>query len=418
MKNCWLKRLSLLLLCMAMSFSIASCKDDGDAAETAPETQETTQTPSDTELTEPDYKKIACVTPNGYQNFRAVFGNENTALSIPLPKDWTFIGNNSGGYIIMKNSDSIGTLSTSDSLSDNDTSTVVYTAEDTSSGISTKHTIHRYGSGDDAFFRHRIKISFKVGEASHSLFINVAYEELNEVAITRLIYNCEPLALVSDAQMGCLKLSEDQLESDPTVAILGNSFINSSEIGYILEDMVDGKCAVDAISIGMATVYDTYSQDTAILSDISNGKYDAIFLCGLYRGKDVTALSTVIDACKASDTPLAIFPAHNEDPNDVASAMEMYDYPILINWQEELDQLISSGVSRSELCEDDSYGHSKPLAGYVGAHMIYRALFDELPPELDIYDMLTQSEINSHLGSYVHTGTFELIDTESVYKFY
>ena len=50
--------------------------------------------------------------------------------------------------------------------------------------------------------------------------------------------------------------------------------------------------------------------------------------------------------------------------------------------------------------------------------MIYRALFDELPPELDIYDMLTQSEINSHLGSYVHTGTFELIDTESVYKFY
>ena len=56
--------------------------------------------------------------------------------------------------------------------------------------------------------------------------------------------------------------------------------------------------------------------------------------------------------------------------------------PRCLSWKEEIDALISGGVRYDDMCMNDMHQHSTPLAGYVGAHLIYRNLFDKIPLEL------------------------------------
>ena len=52
---------------------------------------------------------------------------------------------------------------------------------------------------------------------------------------------------------------------------------------------------------------------------------------------------------------------------------------------------------------NDSVYHSKPLAGYIGAHMIYRAVFGELP-QGRLSQTIPQDYVDQMLGDYVTTG--------------
>ncbi len=57
------------------------------------------------------------------------------------------------------------------------------------------------------------------------------------------------------------------------------------------------------------------------------------------------------------------------------------------------DELLDFGVDKWDMCIDDYHKHSKPLAGYVGAHMICRAVYGEAPkndPPLSV----SESEIS------------------------
>ena len=74
-----------------------------------------------------------------------------------------------------------------------------------------------------------------------------------------------------------------------------------------------------------------------------------------------------------------------------------------LNWKAELDGLILGGVDRWELCIDDAHDHSRPLAGYVGAHMIYRAIYGELPTQ-PLSSSLSQGYIDSILDNYAYVG--------------
>jgi hypothetical protein len=99
---------------------------------------------------------------------------------------------------------------------------------------------------------------------------------------------------------------------------------------------------------------------------------------------------------------LVVLPAHNENQASAEKSAKTCDLP-LINWKAELDELISSGVDKFDLCVNDSYYHSTPLAGYVGAHMIYRAIYGEAPENKGTY--LSNTELNI-LGDYAETGSF------------
>ena len=196
--------------------------------------------------------------------------------------------------------------------------------------------------------------------------------------------------------------------------IIGNSFVGTSEIGTMLKNMLyaGGKhCEVTAISIGHAMV-STYTSKSDLMGEIYRGKYDAVFMCGLYNADQVKEVGTLKRYCDNSGTDLIVFPAHNETRLVVQRVMQTYDGLTLIDWKGELDALIAMGVDRWDLCFDDAYDHSKPVAGYVGAHMIYRAMYGEVPPSIP-----TQKNINAILGDYAKTGTVQLTERSNVYVF-
>ena len=142
-------------------------------------------------------------------------------------------------------------------------------------------------------------------------------------------------------------------------------------------------------------------------------------MCGAYSSDDVNKLEVIKKACDASNTTLVIFPAHNESAWLAESAHKQYPNTKFLYWKDEIDSLIDKGVAYSDFCIDDMHQHSKPLAGYVGAHMIYRSVFGELPPALTNAESigLTQTYVRMKLGQYIETGELQLIDASLVYTF-
>lgn len=193
------------------------------------------------------------------------------------------------------------------------------------------------------------------------------------------------------------------------ILVLGNSFIYSSNIGDIMNELFsnNGKdCYVYAISRGYASV-NTYVQDSEIMSDIRAGYYDAVFICGLYGTWELDPLSILDAACTQSGTKLVIFPAHNEDRVTIDAAERNFKKAYLLDWKAELDALIESGVSKWDLCVNDAHFHSTWTAGYVGAHMAYRAIYGEIPQNGVEYSH-DQEMIDDILGDYVNTGIIPL----------
>ncbi|MBQ8331931.1 MAG: hypothetical protein IJX94_05490 [Clostridia bacterium] len=406
------KKLSLLLLTAILLLPVTGCHNTQapEAQTSLPE--ETASAPTAQFVEDDSYLEIDCEKISGYKQLLLSFGNNDPSVLITsIPKSWSLIKLGSGSYNIQKNNLRIGSLCVKEQATVPVGAVGVYQKEELFSGVTTKHVIHRYGT-DAVSFRHHITFSYQSGDGTdHSIVLDVDYKELNQTAATRLFYSAERKNKRTGVQLGLARLTK----SSPTVMILGNSFISKSNIGSILSDMCHNNCTVEAVSIGFATVSHTYSQDTARLNRIRNGEVDAVFLCGFYSPDDASALGPIVDACKASGAKLVLFPAHNEDKNDVAEALRQYDYPILLDWKGELDALIESGVARSELAQNDTFGHSTPLAGYVGAHMIYRSIFGKIPPALDTDQGLTQAQVNQALGDYAATGDFPLVDESLIY---
>ena len=78
----------------------------------------------------------------------------------------------------------------------------------------------------------------------------------------------------------------------------------------------------------------------------------------------------------------------------------------MLNWRGELNSLIETGVDKWDLCVDDAHGHSTVYAGLVGAHMIYRSIYGEIP-NIDGMSSLNVSAAKEILGSYLETGELE-----------
>ena len=74
----------------------------------------------------------------------------------------------------------------------------------------------------------------------------------------------------------------------------------------------------------------------------------------------------------------------------------------------------NKNISYDSFCINDEHKHSTSLAGYVGASMIYRSLFNEFPQELK-YAPLTMDEVSSQLGDYVYEGLKIKEDEINVY---
>ncbi len=164
------------------------------------------------------------------------------------------------------------------------------------------------------------------------------------------------------------------------IAIAGNSFIAYSRVASQLERMLTANrknATVDGFSYPNITVSQIVA-DPQIMHTLCSGNYDILFLSSAYHSEDVTALSVVEEACQASGTELVLFPAHNEGTFNTELAYRNTTVK-LAHWKVAVDNLIDAGIPESDLIWYDGPLHSKELAGYCGAVMIYGMLYETAP---------------------------------------
>ena len=140
-----------------------------------------------------------------------------------------------------------------------------------------------------------------------------------------------------------------------------------------------------------------------------------MFICGLYSGDEILNLVNLKEACDKSETKMILFPAHNESRDVINTALKKHpDYEI-IDWKNEIDNFIISGISKWEFCVNDQHLHSTYLAGYVGAHMIYRSIYGV--PQGKVSETITQKHVDSLLGDYKKTGIVEFNNLNTINYF-
>jgi len=358
----------------------------GTTPQPEPNTPPASQTPA-------DYSTISCRRVTAWKPLRLKDNYSELKIQLEVPKDWTFTKKDNCTYNIACNGKEIGTLSTQPFEDPEDTAEFS-SHKDLDNYIMVYRQINRHGNDYYRYF----ELDSERDDNRLVVYWQVQYDQLDEIGAQRM-------------QTGAVTVSK--AENFPTLAqtnkakkllIIGNSFVNTSKIGSFLRDMLSegGKnYAVDAVSVGMASIEDV-AADNSRMAKIRNGEYCFVFLCGFYSTvDDAECYGDVEDACQSSNTALIAFPAHNESRNSLSTVeMEHPDFQIL-DWKGELDSLIDSGVNRWDLCYDDTYDHSTPLAGYVGAHMIYRTLFRQVPPATTDASPLAFNKIQEKLGSYV-----------------
>ena len=329
----------------------------------------------------------------------------NVVLQFYLPYEWT-LQKTSSGFDILSGKDTVGSIVAGQSDSDGLT-----LAKETTSGAL---QIKTYASTDADMPFYRMHYTFADENGTQALTLDVNVEALDAVA-----YGWLTSALPTRAKG--FETPAISLSGTPSrILILGNSFVSTSKIGSILQDMLTatGKnCQVDAISIGFATVSAYTENYRNYLEEIERGSYDAVFMCGFYYAEDVTSFAEILRVSKKGGATPVIFPAHNENLLHIDATAKEYPEVTLLHWKNEVNLLIDRGVSRDDFCIDDGHNHSTPLAGYVGAHMIYRTLYKgTLPPSVSsACTAITAAEIAELLGDYPTKGIVYIKDSKILY---
>lgn len=329
------------------------------------------------------------------------FSKDDFLLILSCPSEWT-LQRVDGGYLILRDGAIIGQIG-QEEAADGDAWETVVTDETASDTLSVTKSVQYAGAGEDYRFRYEYAYRGKDGQRTLSLI--VALCEVDEVGEGKLFSGAVLLENATSETVGALS---ERVGDAPSILILGNSFVGSSNIAYVLSEMMalngkDGQ--VLGIPRGYATVA-TYIRDAATMESIRKEEYDVVFICGFYSADEVGNLGVLKSVCDESQTELVVFPAHNENETHIEAARNAYPSLLCLHWKGELDGLIAGGVDRWDLCMNDSYNHSTELAGYVGAHMIYRALFGELPQAPMRY-ALAQQDIDAILSDYAYVGDYQ-----------
>lgn len=365
----------------------------------------TTQTPDDKDTS---YNDIVCTKIINFSQVGFSVKGSNTLLYVTIPKEWT-LKNSDNGYSILKNSQTIGNVSTLAKSNDTSKAVNVFYTEITTGDIKVTHSIDRITSGNSSSYLRTLCYNYDDASGNRkSISLTFNYQEIDSSAAYKMITEVKTNTATTNSNLGLLRIEDERNK----VLILGNSFINSSGIGSILQTMCGNEVYVEAHSRGYAHV-GTYTNDADMMQKIRGGNYSVVFICGLYDHLAVSDLKNMISVCEESNTKLAVFPAHNENQEKIEHAISLYPDTIFLNWKEEIDNLISTGIDISYFCIPDAHNHSTPLAGYVGAHMIYRAIFNKIPETTEFIEV-SKSQIDL-LGEYVKTGSIVLLDKNSSY---
>ncbi len=415
-----MKKAMIITWCILYVFLAAACKNGEPSLQsTAPSgtadtvassaTADTTASSQNTESVstpeqEDSYKNIPCAEIYAFREVSFFVSNSRTKINIMFPKYWT-LEKSDKGYDILQASKVIGSVTVSDVV---DSESTVHSEKVTRSNVSITGRINRIASEGIEAYSRIISYQYKDEEGnSRTITITMPYHHIDDEAVWTMMAKTKKRT-ATDPKMGVLPLADNR----KSVLILGNSFVASSKIGSVLQKMCGTSLSVEAESRGYARVT-TYVQDESVMNRIRSGDYAAVILCGLYDSPSLANLEHMVNACASSNTELAIFPAHNENVSMIGTARLMYPSVLFLDWKGEIETLISSGIDETHFCIADSHKHSTPLAGYVGAHMIYRAIFGKVPAETS-YSEVSRPEIGL-LGEYASTGSVSFSKPDSTY---
>ena len=396
---------AFITILLALSLLLTGCDTETETT-TAPESTDTVQN-------DVGYENIPRNEVKAYTLKLFGFEGDDHALALDIPREWGMTKSDGQSYSMTRDGKDVASLYVG-SAPDEDEWTSVKQETSSGLGVTIECNIEKKGSDDGVLYRYRYTYSYKTGEKQRVVTLVSDCAEISKFTHSKLIYAPETRSISSESTVGMLSSKKNC----SNILILGNSFIGSSDIGSILRDMLNknGKsCNVTAISRGYATVK-TYIEDSQMLNNISSGYYDIVFICGFYSSGEVANLGVLKSYCDRSNTTLVIFPAHNESSSAVSSAKSKYPTLHCLDWKAELDLLIRNGVSRWDLCVDDAHDHSTPVAGYVGAQMIYRAIYSEAPKAFPS-NAISKSDVTSVLGDYVGSGSVKLIDENLINYF-
>lgn len=333
--------------------------------------------------------------------------DSSVALMMKFYENWDVWGDLEGGYMIFRDHQVIGRIVAGEAKDIDDWKPIYQIEALSKRPLVTEH-LEKSRKGDTLLFRHRFCYRYMENGTERLITLTLAYGEIDKDAQSALRREVTCQQHHSDPMYGVLS----HLRNEP-ILVLGNSFIGTSNIGNIFNDMAynsGNSPLMTAYSRGYASP-STYIKDENLLNRIRNGSWKAVFICGFY-GDEVSALGVLKEACDESDTQLILFPAHNENRSQIETVKSVYPDLICIDWKWEIDQLISEGRSKWDFCINDQHLHSTPLAGYVGAMMIWRAIYGVMPT---VYvPSVPQSKYNDILDSYLLNPSFQMTDTSHI----
>ncbi len=365
-----------------------------------------TSATNDTDYTELECRKVSA---NNWQIIKIQNSKTNMGLQFAVPNDWSIHTANSSTLNILRGKKVIGTITTKKLDPPKES---YQSCSESNLSTETLMRIDLKPSGNKNFYYRFYEFVGTRKSESISLKMQIDYTELDEDAAYKIMKSvtCPPKYFPLP--------SLDSTNGSKEILIIGNSFINTSKIGSFLTDMLNTRNSeyyIDAVSIGMATV-STFANSSDICNDISQGRYCYVFMCGFYSSDAVRDFHTIKDACKKSNTKLVIFPAHNENRAAIDAAVSEHEEAYFLDWKAEVDALIDTGINYYDFCVNDSHKHSTPLAGYVGAHMIFRELFGTPVPTVTDSAPLDAEYLNLKLGNYISNNGKIKGHTETIYK--
>ena len=331
-------------------------------------------------------------------------------IGLPFYENWEQREDGEGGRILLRDGKEIGRLISGAADDLEEWKDLDQKTSSSSAGLVINEYLEKSGTGATLRFRHRYTYSYREDGVFHRITLTVNYGELDKAAQDALRKEVEYGEHTVNPRLN--ELSELR---DKRILVVGNSFIGTSQIGNIYNQIAERSGKEElmmAVSEGYATVK-TYAESEYVINRIENGDWSAVFVCGFYTNMN-RELGIIKRACEKSGTKLIIFPAHNENRTMIESAKREYPDLLCLDWKREIDELIAQGRNKWDFCYDDEHLHSTPLAGYVGAMMIWRAIYGEMP-SVDINDTyLPQDNYDAILGDYLTSPAIELIDLSKV----
>ena len=400
--------LLFILLCLS------ACGEAPVTAETEPLYTEPAATEPSVAETEPpvaeptpDSSSILCREISAWRRIGIALAEIDRTVVFDIPANWKLEKYDDSTYLVLCDGVDVGELCTdapADAIAIE--SRALYFNDDHSVELDVQTRRIREGKGQG--FRRLFVFYYTVDGIEHCFYMQVDYDQLDGDAAAHIGLSVD---VGSRGDVPSIPLEGGN--ASRKILIAGNNFVRSSAVGTFFDRFLEiGGQPYEAEWVATGTVSIAYYLQDEWISRIRSGEYHAVVMCGLYYEANAKDLSVLTEACRYSSTTLVLFPAHNEKNLYVSLAQSTYSGLNVLHWKNEIQSFIDNGVSKWDLCAKDVSEQSTPLAGYIGAHMLYMAFFGEEPPEFEDDQPLTMKYIRGKLGDdYVRTG---VSPTESV----